>query len=532
MKKTFRQSMSWLHTWAGLAVGWILYFIFVTGTAGYFDSEIDRWMQPEIPNSINVAEQSQMLKLAEQRLYQVAPQAQWWHIEFPVDRNRPYLEIDWEGEQGEGLEILHPQTGQPIAVRGTGGGQLLYRMHYRLHYMSTSLAYWLVSLCAMFMLVALIGGIIIHKRIFKDFFTFRAGKRQRSWLDMHNVFSVLALPFHLMITYSGLLFLSFSFMPLIIAGSYGGGEDDSQIFFDEMFNRYPSLSAASVPAKMMPLSEFLSDADSRWEQGQVAYLNVDNPGDANARVEVNERQPFGLTDGRELTYDGISGEWLHGAGEDQSGPSLFRDVMLNLHEGLFAGATLRWLYFLSGVLGTGMIATGLILWTSKRRARAQKAKKPHKGLALVERLNIGTIIGLPVGIGVYFWANRLLATDLSGRADKEVLALFASWGLCFIYPILRPINRAWIELLWFAAALYALLPFLNVATSHRHLGVTLLQQDWVLAGFDLTMLVFGLLLGLIAVRMQRKWEVSLPANAIAHPINKNTQIIKPEGMAS
>ena len=49
MKETFRASMAWLHTWAGLLLGWVLYFMFVTGTAGYLDTEIDRWMQPELP---------------------------------------------------------------------------------------------------------------------------------------------------------------------------------------------------------------------------------------------------------------------------------------------------------------------------------------------------------------------------------------------------------------------------------------------------------------------------------------------------
>lgn len=44
----FRQSMNWLHTWAGLVLGWLLYFMFLTGTLGYFDEEIDRWMKPEI----------------------------------------------------------------------------------------------------------------------------------------------------------------------------------------------------------------------------------------------------------------------------------------------------------------------------------------------------------------------------------------------------------------------------------------------------------------------------------------------------
>ena len=46
MKDRFRQSMAWLHTWLGLLFGWVLYFIFVTGTAGYLDTEIDRWMRP------------------------------------------------------------------------------------------------------------------------------------------------------------------------------------------------------------------------------------------------------------------------------------------------------------------------------------------------------------------------------------------------------------------------------------------------------------------------------------------------------
>jgi len=50
-------------------------------------------------------------------------------------------------------------------------------MHYKLHYMPVVLAYFITSLATMFMLVALISGIIIHKKIFKDFFTFRAGKK-------------------------------------------------------------------------------------------------------------------------------------------------------------------------------------------------------------------------------------------------------------------------------------------------------------------------------------------------------------------
>ena len=56
MKDAFRQSMAWLHTWVGLVAGWLLFFVFVTGTAGYFQQEISRWMQPERMVTVAAAE--------------------------------------------------------------------------------------------------------------------------------------------------------------------------------------------------------------------------------------------------------------------------------------------------------------------------------------------------------------------------------------------------------------------------------------------------------------------------------------------
>lgn len=46
--RTFRQPMTWLHRWAGLLLGWLLFAIFLTGTLTVFDKEIDWWMQPEL----------------------------------------------------------------------------------------------------------------------------------------------------------------------------------------------------------------------------------------------------------------------------------------------------------------------------------------------------------------------------------------------------------------------------------------------------------------------------------------------------
>lgn len=524
MNGTFRQSMSWLHTWAGLVLGWVLYFMFITGTVGYFNYEIDRWMQPEIPFTAAKPSQAHMLNIAEKRLQEVAPEATDLFIDFPVGRY-PFLAIWWKnpvdektGEPGSFQnEKINLQTGKPLVTRDTGGGQLLYRMHYALHYIPFRLAYWITSLCAMFMLVALITGIVIHKKIFKDFFTFRPGKKQRSWLDMHNVLSVLPLPFHLMITYSGLIYLMFTTMPGILTASYGVGRENQQSFFEEIYTQEEHQEAAGKPAAKAPLSAMLIEAEQRWGTGRIGYIEIESYGDINAHITVAKTSSSGIGGGQTLTFNGVTGE-LQSANnfiQEADAPAQFYGVMTSLHEGLFANTILRWLYFLSGLMGAGMIATGMILWASKRSAKASKAGKTSKGLALVEYLNIGTIVGLPVAIAAYFWANRIIPVNLEARADWEVHTLFITWAIMLVHPYVatlfegrnQTLTKVWIDQLKLASFAFGFLPILNLFTTDKHLGVTLLQGDWVMAGFDLSMLCISLCFGIAAYKIQRKQKM-------------------------
>lgn len=517
---SFRQSMSWLHTWTGLVLGWILYFVFVTGSAGYFDTEIDRWMQPEINFKGTGGDQAAMLGLAEQRLKQVAPDAVEWFVNFPKSRE-PFLAVWWltegspeTGKKGEWHnEKIDLDSGEPIVTRETGGGQLLYRMHYRLHYIPTLIAYWLISLCSLFLLVVLISGVVIHKKIFKDFFTFRPGKKQRSWLDMHNVLSVLPLPFHLMITYSGLLLLMTVSMPLVIGGSYGFDEEGQQQFFEEVFAE-DGAHASGMSAANITMSELMPMIESRWGQGSLGYISIENRGDQNAEIHAGKKGFDGIATAPTLVFSAVSGELQRVVNSEVelALAAKFYEVMTNLHEGVFAGPMLRWLYFLSGLMGAVMIATGMVLWVVKRREKSVKDEHGSRGLRLVEVLNIGTIIGLPIAIAAYFIANRLIPAGIPDRADVEVLVLFIVWGGSFLYPLLRrlPLKRkaltgmrcAWVELLWLAAASYVFVPVLNLLTTDKHLINSITQGDWAMAGFDLTLMVFGGVFAIAALKVR------------------------------
>ena len=520
MKNAFRQSMAWLHTWLGVLVGWLLYFMFITGTVGYLDTEIDRWMRPELPVATVSAPplaSDAAIRLATAYLSDHAHGARRWTITLPIDRNAPYLEVAWQapraaspgispgvspGGETSGSAYLDATTGAELPTRRTGGGQTLYQMHWRLHYLPQRASEWIVGIATLMMLIGLVTGVVVHKKIFKDFFTFRPDKGQRSWLDAHNAVSVLTLPFQVMITYSGLVFVMFTLMPLIVAPWYGTGEAGRSAFLNDVFVPLAPADASGRVATPLPLERIASDAHRRWGTAPIAALDIRNPFDANARVTVVgdfSAGPMRATD--ILAYDGITGDLLAERRAWQSGPKAFRDLMLGLHEGQFAPPALRVLYVLSGLLGAAMIATGMVLWTVKRRQRAERGRQVHlAGLAGVERLNVAAIVGLPIAIAAYFWANRLIPVDAAPRAAMEINTLFVTWLLLAVHALLRPVSRLWCEQALIAALAFGLLPVLNAITTHRHLGQTLTDGDWVMAGFDLTMLGLGAIFAALAVR--------------------------------
>lgn len=508
MKGGFRQSMAWLHSWAGLLVGWVLFFVFVTGTLGYVNTEIDHWMRPEEPLLSKPRPAADILPLATRYLRDKAPDAQSWFIDLPGSRGNRELTAAWRerprGDEKFGKftpDRLDQWTGLRAEPepRATGGGFVLYRMHYQLHYMPYDWAVRIVGICAMFMLVAIVSGVITHKKIFVDLFTFRPAKGQRSWLDGHNLLSVAGLPFHLMITYTGLVIFMFTYMPVGADMVYGADQRDR--FYEEAYGPDPDENALpGDPAPLAPLGPAVAQAEQVWGKGQVERVTIHNPLRANARIVVRRVTGATLTwGGNDMRFNGLTGKPA-AVPPPERAAVVTNDVLRSLHEGLFAGPVIRFLYLLAGASGAAMIGTGLTLWSAKRRAKLEKGGAPHVGIAVVERLNLGTIIGLPIAIAAYFWANRLIPVGLENRADWEVHAMFITWAAMFVYPMWRPLSRAWVEMSGFAAAAFGLIPLCNALTTDRHLGVSIPAGDGILAGFDLSMLGMGLFFAWLARR--------------------------------
>ena len=77
--------------------------------------------------------------------------------------------------------------------------------------------------------------------------------------------------------------------------------------------------------------------------------------------------------------------------------SVLHDVLYELHVARFASPFVRLLLFACGIVGSVMIAAGLVVW-AQRRSAGRNAHGMLKG-AIVERLNVGVLCGLPIAVG-------------------------------------------------------------------------------------------------------------------------------------
>lgn len=472
--------MAWLHTWTGLVPGWVLFLVFFTGTIAFFNLEISHWMKPEL----RVAGVSaKAIQAADELLRSRADQAEVWRITLPDDRGEEFS-LGWAVPKGRfERTTLDPVTGVEVKPRDTRGGFFFYRFHFDFHYIPVMLARYIVSIASLAMLVAIVSGVVTHKKIFTDFFMLRFGKGQRSWLDAHNVTAVLALPFHLMITYTGLVIFSYLLIPSVI----GVHVPDREAFFDRS---YPHLhaEASGNPGTVMPLADLIRRAKEESGGEMPGGLAIMHPGDFASVVEVEPRSDSFPSARSHLYLKSATGEVFQRP-QDFGPAADMHGLMVDLHVGKLAKPALRWLYFIAGVFGTAMIATGLVLWTAKRREKLPDPERPHFGFKLVERLNIGVISGLLGATAVYFLANRLLPLGLAGRAQWEIHCLFIAWGMLLAWSLARPAHRAWFETLAAGALLYALVPVANAATTSRGLFQSVAAGDWIFAAFDMTMLV-------------------------------------------
>ena len=546
MFANFRQAMTWMHTWFGLSLGFVLIVVFFFGSLSVFDREIARWAIPEtrfepqpmpsfdkmllpILDALEPDEQDYAANMP--RLHDASQGPMTPRVELPADEYWAYTtHRDPVLVMGAGFRVPQPKDpaghnhihGDVTIDPRSGavlrddqlkiGSRFFYPLHYSLNWHWKNIGYWIVGLAAMIMLAALVSGIIIHRKIFREFFTFRPQKQtQRSTLDLHNMTGVVALPFHFFFAFTGLvIFAAWLYLPL---GStlLKPLHDRAEILEAEQTGLPHERSGIAAPTASV--DAMVAEAKRRWAErdmgGEVGFLAMHHLGDSNGYVSIYRAGSDRVAlVGEGIHFKASTGELLR---EDPP-----RGVVENINEFLtglhlqhFEHWLLRWLYVLGGLLGCICIATGFIFFVEKRKR--QHAKSGSQGSRIVDALGTTVVTGMLVATMAMLVANRLLPTELIGKGDWEQTVFWGIWLLALAHALWRSapvasgrISPAWREQCWIVAGLAVAAVILNWITTGDHLARTLFRY-WPVAGVDLSLLACGVL-SIFAARELRRRE--------------------------
>ena len=498
--KGLRQAMAGLHTWGGLLPSWLLFVILFGGSIACFDKELEIWMRPSLhevgQNTLTVDQVSAWLL---GKAGKTTPHAIW--MREPNER-QPFWLVGYEPNEIDPFVsfALDPQTGE--ALPETLGGTFWFTLHYNLF--GGMLGMYIVAIAGMFMLVALVSGIIIHRRIFKDFFTLRPDANgQRAWLDAHNLFGVVGLPFHLLIAYTGLaIFVSF-YMP---AGLKVGYKGDIEKMFSEVQGQFGREDLKKRSTHSASIDRLIEDAKQRWGGGDVGWISVHHPGDKGAVVDIRRYDRSRVVDFQwTISYDATTGAFLHEQKPYKPGYTAYA-WLTNVHMAQFGGALVRWLYLGLGLMGCAMVVGGLQVWLRKREA------KGGWGVGFVRAMNGAVVGGLPIASLGLLYGNRLIPATVNLRSHWEAYAFIGVWVAVALWAIARRNSgRVGRDLFAIGAVLALGLPALDVLTgTPGALSAAINRGDWVVPGVDLTIFAVGLLCARMAWKQPQTKAIARP----------------------
>lgn len=561
MFNSLRMSMGWVHTWMGLVLGFVLMICFFFGALSVFDREIDRWAIPDtrfepqpMPSFDNVLKpiyqqlQPDPVDMAatERRVVGTLPDPETLKLEslFAYTTHRdPVLLIGGEfaipnqpidpaddHQHVHGRATVNPATGEMLNDDALKiGSDWFYPMHFSLNLNWMMLGYWIVGLAALVMLAGLVSGIIIHRKIFREFFTFRPWKNLfRSSLDLHNMTGVVALPFHFFFAFTALvIFASNIYLPVTHTTLKPLHEHHEML---EAARTGLPHEPAGIPAPLASVDAMVAEAKRRWAErnmaGEVGFLSMNHLGDENGYVSIYRAGSDRVAlVGEGIHFKASTGEVIREE-PPRSVVSSIDEFLTGLHLQHFEHWMLRWLYVFGGLLGAICIATGFILFVEKRKAK--HARNGSQGSRIVDALAVTTVTGMVLAAVGMLVANRLLPADLAGKGQWEQTIFWSVWGLAFLHAAWRssPVakaryNPAWREQSLLLGLMSLCAVGLNWVTTGDHLIKTVFTDTyWAVAGVDLSLIVTAL----IAFYAAAKLRAPVTEQKIDDALSRNKQV--------
>lgn len=468
------------HRFFGIIIAYFGFFIFFSGAFGFYRNEITLFMQPEYYklnyNSPNY------LKFAINYLTKNHKNADMWEI-IPPSPERPYINISYKNDTNAFMCSkkkprinLNPQTGKRIIARSTFGGDFLGALHHNLWFINIPNARAFMGYIGLFMLLALISGIIINKRIFKDFFKFR---QFYFWRDMHILISVSGFVIFFALCISG-IYLSQRFM---LREFYEQISSQNQILMQQNFEqkvkakreakknkKIQSPNIANTANKALNFIPSIEQIENIIKQNNrkitKIYIQKDSPKTAYIQLNFSTNQIFsanGIAFEAQI-YDIKSQKLILSINEKKLNFAQKTNQLMRIfHKGEFGGSLVKFIFFVFGILGALMCISAV--------KSIQKRTTSPLTINIINFCNNSIFLGLNLALGAYLLSNKIIAFETRLRHFDEINCFFIALVCSSVIAVFKKYSKiilsAFISFLFFTVAIISLFKgaYENAATS-------------------------------------------------------------------
>lgn len=513
MKSSTIKKLYTLHSWVGVITGILLFVIAFTGAVAVFARpELKIWGNESIRAEVP-AQPQQLGQVVEEYAKKVGPEyLEEVHLEMPSPRFSATTRLIYEGhfETPEGGEEhkgtvfqLNPRDLSLVKEWNMDAffnshqldmSVFLAHFHADLH-LGRPVGLILTGLLGLTLMVSIVTGIFIHRKILAQLFTFRVSKTFSLMLnDGHKVMSVWAVLFHSVIAFTG-AFLGLATVILVPAAAYVGFNGDQEKLV-ETFTAVKPPELANVQ-QQTKLGDILERAAQERPDLNFNRLTVMGYGDQNALVYV-----FGTGSdqlgGETLIYQGATAEFVKsqanfGRLEGVTGKIL--DAMFPLHFGNFGGLLVKTVWAILGIATALLPITGLMLWI-ERGLNAQNPAHSRRTYENFNRLLIGACGGVVLATVALFPGQLAMNKWLAGQDHTDLIffIFFATWFVSVVIPFVISQAKAMKLITLTTAWIMILIMPLDAAFTGSHLFNLMETGHYVSMSVNAVMLVLGVLL--------------------------------------
>jgi len=532
MKSKTLKKLYGIHSWVGLITGILLFVIAVTGSISVFGRpELKIWSNPDARGVINM-DSSKIERLVNEYAQTVPEDFREEVIVYlPNSRIFSNLAVLYENhleEQGILLtfdnhdhSLISRREGKLLDLflnRPSDMADFIVDFHADLH-LGRPIGYLLTGLLGLTLMASIVTGVIIHRKIIANLFTFRLPRNssrksrdkqqlnQQSSFDVtladsHKLFGIWGLLFNGIIGFSG-AFLGLATIILVPAAAFVAFEGDQEALIETFTTmKEPEISQIYAPTQ---IATTLENARKHHVAMDVSIVTIMGFNDKNAVIYANAVGGPAVAS-QIMEFEGHSGKLVDVYGnfekvEGVSGKIL--DLMYPLHFGNFGGVAVKVLWAFLGLTTALLPLSGMMMWIE----RGQRAKHPKHAPHTYDRFNklvIGSCGGIVLACAALFPAQLVLVqayhhTEMNFQLGVVFFSVWAlSMVLPFVLPRVAPLmaqnTRFTASLLSYVtgAVLVSVLP-MNIMLTDSRIWQLASQQHYVTAGVDVVLFVLGAL---------------------------------------